>query len=183
VYKLNKKVLIYASTIIVVAVVVYWFSFYQMLKSETYFFFWRTQVIDNIQWYQFLLSPSGYSSGDTWLFRPLTYLLDSLRHLWFGTNYTLWHILSVTGHILAGLALFRLLWKIKPSVLALVASLLFITTPVLAGAVLYEDINGYQLFVALMLSGIYYGLKLKRTIYYWISLFGLVLYTSKWGIG
>jgi hypothetical protein len=65
--------------------------------------------------------------------------------------------MSVFIHILSGLALFRLLWRIKPNLLALFGSLLFVTTPVLAGAVLYENINGYQLFTTLMLTGIYYA--------------------------
>lgn len=160
---MKSKKTIYVGIIFIATLFVYWFSFEQILKSETYFFFWRTNVVNHIEWYQFFLSPGGFSPGDTLLFRPLTYLLDALRQMWFGTNYVYWHVFGLFLHLLASLALFRLLWKFKSGILALLITLYFSVCSVSLGAVLYEDINGYQLFVALMLTGFYYAYQFNQT--------------------
>jgi hypothetical protein len=171
---MKHKVLIYIGIITGITLICYWFSFTQLLKSETYFFFWRTNDIAHIEWYQFFLSPGGFAPGDTWLFRPFTYLIDALRQLWFGTNYVYWHIMGFALHLLASLALFRLLWKFKPSILAVLITLCFSVSSVSLGAVLYEDINGYQLFTAFMFTGIYYAYEYvqngKRLNLLWVGL-------------
>lgn len=152
----NRKWL-YLAAILAIALVVYWPSFSHLLRSETYVFFLNTHEYSSA--FQYLNYQMEYMPGDSLLFRPLLYGTLGLEKMLFSSNYTLWHIGAFIAHSLAIVSLFRLLWLIRPSVLATLFALLFGTMYVSINAILYVQVAPYSLFIALTLTGLYYLYK------------------------
>ncbi len=138
----------------------YFPSFWHLFRGETYIYFLNTQG-DNSFWS--LLSHTYnyekvrvFEAGDTLLFRPLLFTFIGAEKSLFGVNHVGWHITAFLTHMLATFCLFRLLWKIRAGILAVLLAILFSTMYILVNSVLYEQVVPYMLFTALFLTALYY---------------------------
>jgi len=164
IYILSKprvRVAIYLTIIVGVTLAVYYPTFVHLLRAEIYTYFMDTagdnsaaSLIANYYNYD---KVRVFAPGDTLLFRPLLYTVLGIQKGLFGINYIYWHITAVVAHILVALCLFRLLWRIKPSIIALLATLLFSTSFIALTTVLYSILTSYLLCMALILTGFYYA--------------------------
>jgi len=158
---LRNRAIVFLVVVLCVTLIVYWPSFSHLLRGETYTYFLDTMGDNSItslvsNWYNYE-KVRAFDPGDTLLFRPLLFTTLGIEKALFGTNYTYWRIAAFFMHIVATGSLFRLLWMIRPSVLALLVTLLFSTSIMAVNTVLYEQIAPYMLFTALVLSGFYYA--------------------------
>lgn len=158
----KKKFCIYLGIALVAALIAYWPSFSHLLRCETYTFFLNTighkGVLDILN-HQMVM---GYWPGDTWLFRPLLYGLLGLEANYFAFNPMPWHITAFVFHALSIVALFRLLWLIKPGKLALIFTTLYAVAYITVNAILYVQIAIYPLFIAIVLTSLFYLYKGMR---------------------
>jgi hypothetical protein len=136
--------------------VTYWYSLFHLLRSEILVYFLHAgsnnSVISLIQ--NTMVSSTGAS--DNWLFRPLGFVFLALGKVHLGFNPLAWHILSLVLFMVAVWCLYRLLWKIRPGILAMLMALFFGTMYASVNAVLYTQLISYLVFIALTLVGIFY---------------------------
>lgn len=163
----NRKFLVYLFIILGITLIAYWPSFFHVLRGETYTYFMDTMGDNSAisliaHWYNYE-KVRAFDPGDTLLFRPLLFTIVGVEKAYFGTSYTLWRVAALLMHMLAVLCLFRLLWKIKPSILALLATVLFSVSFALVNTILYEQVASYALFTALILTGFYYAYQAVET--------------------
>jgi len=158
--KPNTKVIIYLVIIVGVTLIIYYPTFAHLLRGETYIYFLDTagdnSAISLIKNYYNYEEARVFAPGDELTFRPLLFTVLGLEKGLFGANYTYWHITAFLAHLLVTLCLFRLLWKIKPAIIALFATLLFSTSFMALETILYEEVAPYALFMALVLIALYY---------------------------
>lgn len=155
------RAIIYLLVIIGITLIIYYPSFSHLLRGETYTYFLDTQGDTTVgplitKWYNYGYSRM-YAAGDVWLFRPLLYVTVGLEKALFGPNFTYWRIAAFCMHILAVLCLFRLLWKVRPGVVAFSLTLFFSTAFLVTNVILYEQIAPVLLYTALTLSALYYA--------------------------
>ncbi len=154
------RVYIYLIIIIGVTLAVYYPSFQHILRGETYTYFMdsmgNTSAVSLIKNYFNYEMVRVFDAGDSLAFRPLLFSMLGLQAALFGANYMWWHIAAFIFHLAATLCLFRLLWKIRPTILAFFATLLFSTSFIVLAPILYEQIAAYALFTALILTALYY---------------------------
>lgn len=152
----RRKFYVYLAVILGITLFIYFPSFSHLLRSETYTFFLNTlehnSIIEIFNHNMF----NGYLPGDTWLFRPFLYAMLGLEMKLFGFQYTLWHVTAFCLHALVAACLFRLLWAIKPGILALLFTLVFAVGYVSINTILYVQIASYSVFLALLLTGLFY---------------------------
>lgn len=162
---MSKRTLFWVSlgTILAVTIVVYYPTLSHLLRGETYCYFLDTEgsetawdLIKNFWNYE---SVRQIAPGDRLLFRPLLFTVLGIEKAYFGGYYLYWRIVALCTHLLATMALFRLLWKLKSGIIAGLMTILFSTSFLCLGTILYEQIACYALFTALMLTGLYYLLE------------------------
>ena len=146
--------------ILVAVAIIYYPTLSHVLRGETYIYYIETAedttasaLISN--WWNHE-SVREIAPGDTMLFRPLLYITLALEKAYFGADYFLWRLVAMLFHMIAVICLFRLLWKIKPGILATLMTGLFSTSYLALSTLLYEQISTYALFAALILTGFYY---------------------------
>ncbi len=167
---MNKKLAIYLTIIIAVTLLVYYPSFSHLLRGETYTYFMDSMgnqsavsLVGNYFNYEMV---RVFDAGDSLAFRPLLFSALGVQTALYGTNYIWWHVTAFLMHLTATLCLFRILWKIRPSIIVLFATILFSTSFIVLAPILYEQIAAYALFTALILSALYYiycGVKSGKT--------------------
>ncbi len=156
---MNRKYIIGILIIAGVTVGVYFPSVFHLFRGESYSYF-----VD-AQGYTFM-------TEEPMLFRPLLSGMFNLQLLAFGMNPMLWHISALFMHFVACFALYRLLWAIKPSVIALLVTLFFSTMYLTVNAVLYTVISPYSLVIAIVLSALYWlyeGVKQNKQKYIYLA--------------
>jgi len=155
------RVAIYLILIIGITLGVYYPTFVHLFRGEIYTYFAEVEqgspVFSNITNYYKYEKTRLLSPGDPLSFRPLQWTVIGIENALFGINYVYWRIATFFIHLLATFCLFRLLWKIKPSVIVLLATLLFSTSFIGLRTVLYDQMTTYTLFTALVLTGFYYA--------------------------
>ena len=159
--KPNAKVTIYLVIIIGVTLAVYYPSFQHILRGETYTYFMDSMNSNSVfslvgNYYNYEMV-RVFDAGDSLAFRPLLFSTLGVEKALFGIDYTYWRIAALLTHLIATLCLFRLLWKIRPTIIAFFATLFFSTSILVVSAVLYEQIaTSYTLVMALFLTALYY---------------------------
>jgi hypothetical protein len=127
-----------------------------MLRSEILVYFLHAgsnnSVISLIQ--NTMTRTTGAS--DTWLFRPLGSVILAIGKVTIGFDALGWHILSLVLFMIAVWCMFRLLWKVKPGIIAMLMALFFGTFYAAVNAVLYTQLVSYLIFIALTLAGLFY---------------------------
>ena len=146
--------------IFVITLLVYWPSFWHLFRGETYIYFLNTQGYDSVgslisHFYNYE-KVRIFEPGDTLLFRPLLFTIIGTEKALFGANYVYWHITALFLHLVATFCLFRLLWKIRAGILAVLVTVVFSTMYMIINTVLYEQVVPYMLFTALVLTALYY---------------------------
>ncbi len=156
----------YYLSIIIIAVVtigVYSPSIFHLFRGEAYSYFLDKQGY-------------GFMVGEPLLFRPFLSGMFDLQYSVFGMNPIPWHICAILMQCIASFALFRLLWAIKPNILALIITLFFSTMYLTINAVLYSVISPYCLVIALVLTALYWlyeGIRNNKKSFIYLS-FGFI---------
>jgi hypothetical protein len=86
-----------------------------------------------------------YWKGDELLFRPVTFGWLALANWAFSYHHVWWNIATLAIHVAVALAVFRLLIAIRPSPLALPASVLFLVFEASMELVVWNHLGGYLL--------------------------------------
>ena len=86
-----------------------------------------------------------YWKGDELLFRPVTFVWLALANWAFSYHHLWWNLANLAIHIGVALAVFRLLITIRPSPLALPASVLFLVFEPSMELVVWNHLGGYLL--------------------------------------
>lgn len=143
----------------------YYPSFTHLLRGETYTYLLDTKGTDTaydlITKYSFYEKVRIYDPGDRWLFKPLLFIIVGVEKALFGVNALYWRIAAFAMHLIAVFALYRLLWRMKPGVLAVSVTLFFSIMYIIVNTVLYEQIASYMLFTALVLTALYHIIEKK----------------------
>lgn len=154
-----KRYYIYLLIILGVTFAVYSPSILHLFRGETYSYFLDKQGY-------------GFMVGEPLLFRPFLSGMFDLQYAVFGVNPVPWHVLAILMQCLASFALFRLLWTIKPNLLALLVTLFFSTMYLTINAILYTVITPYCIVIALVLSSLYWlysGIKYNKRKYIYFA--------------
>lgn len=134
----------------------YYPSFSHVLRGETYTYWLDTKGNCNawelITDYYCYEKVRIYDPGDRWLFKPLLFTIVGIEKSVFGVDYIYWRITSFIMHSFAVFSLYRLLWKIKPGLFAISATLFSAVLYTAVNTVLYEQIASYTLFMAFVLN-------------------------------
>ena len=158
---MSKKFIVYLAIIVAVTYVIYYPSFHHLLRGETYTYFMDSMNSNSVfslvgNYYNYEMV-RVFDAGDSLAFRPLLFSTLGIEKALFGIDYTYWRIAALLTHLIATLCLFRLLWKIRPTIIAFFATLFFSTSIFVVSAVLYEQIaTSYTLVMALFLTAFYY---------------------------
>lgn len=136
--------------------VAYWFSLFHLLRSEILVYFLRAGSNDSVGALIHNTLNSTTGASDNWLFRPLGTVILALGKVYLGFDSLLWHIFSLVLFMVAVWCLYRLLWRIRPGILAMLMTLFFATMYASVNAVLYSQLVSYLMFIALTLAGIFY---------------------------
>ena len=168
--KPKARVYIYITIIVGVTLAVYYPSFWHLLRGEMYTFFMdsmgKTSAVSLVENYYNYEMVRVFDAGDSLAFRPLLFGMVGIQAGLFGANYIWWHITAFVFHLIATLCLFRLLWKIRPSVITLLLTIFFSTSFMIMATILYEQISSYALVAALIMTSMYYvhcGTRSGRT--------------------
>lgn len=158
----NRKLIFWISLlgVLLITSAIYYPTLMHTLKGETYCYFLDTMGDDTpkeliTNWWNYE-SVRQIAPGDRLLFRPLLFITLGLEKAYFGGHYMYWRIAALMMHLFAVACLFRLLWKIKPGILATLMAVFFGTTYLCINTLLYEQIASYSLFAGLLLCGFYY---------------------------
>jgi len=98
-------------------------------------------------------------SGDAFLFRPLFYFFLSAEKALFGFNSFYWQITGFLFHLVVLAQLARILFFIRPQLMALLFVLNFSLFYVSEEMVIWHHINGYILFMIFILEAFYNSLR------------------------
>jgi hypothetical protein len=84
-----------------------------------------------------------YWRGDDVTFRPLLFTWMAIANALFSYHHPWWNAANLAIHVLVGVALFRLLAAIRPSIFALLAAALFLVLTPPIELVLWNHLGGY----------------------------------------
>lgn len=171
--KLNSSFWLSFAVVFAGTLVAYSYSLFHLLRSEILFYFLKAGSNDSVVslFYNNMNRTTGAS--DTWLFRPLGTAVLAGGKVAFDFNSLAWHILSLALFMIAVWCMFRLLWRIRPGVLAILMTLFFSTMYASVNAVLYSQLISYLIFTALVLAGLYYlyvGVEDSKKSYPYIAM-------------
>ena len=170
--------------IFAITVICYYPSFGHLLRGETYTYLLDTKGVNSayelVTKYSFYEKVRIYDPGDRWLFKPLLFVIVGIEKSLFGVNAIYWRIASFAMHLFATFALYRLLWRLKPGVLAVSVTLFFSIMYITVNTVLYEQIASYMLFVGLTLTAIYCLADKKRL---WLAVTSIAISAFIYEIG
>lgn len=164
--KLNTSYWLSLGIVLVGTLTVYWYSLFHLLRSEILVYFLRAGSNNSVLSLIHNTLNSTAGASDNWLFRPLGSVILALGKVHLGFNPLPWHILSLVLFMVAVWCLYRLLWRIRPGILAMLMALFFGTMYAAVNAVLYSQLISYLIFIALTLAGIFYlyrGVEEGRT--------------------
>ena len=99
------------------------------------------------------------NTGDSFLFRPLVYLLIALEKFLFGLNPFYWQITGLFLHLILLVQLARILFLIRPDPVSLLFVLNFSVFYISEEMVIWYHVNGYILFLIFLLAAFYYSFK------------------------
>lgn len=144
---------------------VYWPSFYHMPRSDQLVYLANTAGQND--WTALALNQGNrgefpYDMKDDLLFRPVVNgFLGTERRL-FGYNFALWQIMGLLLHLAAVGALLKLLLRINSGPGAFVWTGFFSVLLANAEMVIWNNVNGYLLFIASLLLLFDYALQLTE---------------------
>lgn len=151
---------LYFLVIAAVSLVVFYPSFGHTFRADQIVYFANTRGYNDMisLWQNFYAYEHVryYYPGDTLLFRPLIFVLLGIEKSVFGMHYVYWHVLGFMLHLLAVWFLFRILYDLRAGVFAFLCSLFYACCFSNVETVIWEHINGYVLFNALMLGSLFY---------------------------
>lgn len=148
------KAHLFFALICILNLIVYWPSLKHVPRSDQIAYL--STVADQKDWQTLAIKDMGLnrgtklSSGDTWLFRPLLYALLGTERFFFGYSFYLWQLAGIVFHLLFLWALWKLLFSINGSWLALLFTAVFSVMPVNLDLVIWQHINGYLVALILM---------------------------------
>lgn len=154
--KLNTSYWLSLGIVLAGTLVTYWYSVFHMLRSEILVYFLHAGSNNSVASLISNNLNSTMAASDTWLFRPLGSAILAVNKVYLGFNPLAWHILSLVLFMVVVWCLFRLLWEIRPGILAMLMALFFATMYASVNAVLYSQLMSYLVFIALVLSGLFY---------------------------
>ncbi len=99
------------------------------------------------------------NSGDSFLFRPILYLLFAVEKWFFGLNFTCWQITGFLLHLFVVWQLLKVLFLIQPSFFAGFFVLGFSVSYIAQEMVIWHHINGYLLFLIFFLEALYFFIQ------------------------
>jgi hypothetical protein len=151
---------LYFLLLVAVSLVVFYPSFQHTFRSDQIVYFANTRGHDDViaLWKNFYAYSQVryYNPGDGILFRPLMFVLLGFEKGVFDMHYAYWHILGFALHMLTILFLFRILYDLKAGIFAFLCSLLYACCCANMEIVIWEHINGYVLFNALLMGSLFY---------------------------
>lgn len=113
----------------------------------------KTSLADGLRHYDYAAT-RRYWKGDDALFRPLLFAWLAIGNSLFSYHHVAWNVANLTIHVLVALALFRLLWTIRPSPFAYLTAALFVVMKPPLELVVWNHLGGYLLACLCLLIGL-----------------------------
>lgn len=99
------------------------------------------------------------NSGDSFLFRPVLYVLFALEKWFFGFNFTYWQVTGFLLHLFVVWQLLKVLFLIRASFLAGFFVLGFSVSYIAQEMVIWHHISGYLLCLIFLLEALYFFIR------------------------
>ncbi len=96
----------------------------------------------------------SFAPGDTFMFRPLLYLMLGLEKYFFGYEFRLWQAAGILAHLFAVGALYAFLCRVRGGIFALAGASFFAFIPVNIEAVIWHHISAYVIFAGCVLMAL-----------------------------
>jgi hypothetical protein len=113
----------------------------------------RTGIGDGLRHYDYAATRQ-YWKGDDALFRPLLFAWLAVGNSLFSYHHVAWNIATLALHVLVAVALFQLLWTIRPSPFAYGFAALFAVLKPPLELVVWNHLGGYLLACLCLLIGL-----------------------------
>jgi len=151
---------------------VYFPSFFHVARSDQLIYLANTQGIEGwialaIKTYSYDRVPHIFEGLDAVLFRPFFFFILGTEKFFFGFKFILWQITGFILHLFVVWNILRLLWRIRPGLMAGLVALYFSVLFVGMEMVIWHHINGYLIFLSCVLISLnhLYQITMERKVY------------------
>lgn len=181
----------YFLLIVAISLFVFYPSFAHTFRADQIVYFANTREHSDVfslckDYYAYPLV-RYYEPGDAFLFRPLVFILIGFEKGVFNMHYAYWHVLGFLLHMLTVWFLFRILYDLKAGMYGFLGALLYSCCYTNVEMVIWEHINGYMLFNALLMGSFFYfkrsfdDVKYQNDIYMASFLLIVCSFLHEWG--
>ncbi len=164
--------------IFIVNCVVFYPSLFHFARSDQMIYLNETARIDNlpdlIEYSYSYPRHRTMAKGDNFLFRPILFTFIALEKWFFGFNFFYWQMAGLLLHFIVIWQLLRILWLIRPHILAGLFVLHFSVSNLSQEMVTWHHIHGYLLSLVFMLEAIYHFILSREEGHKSLRRFGIM---------